>query len=550
MIKKINTSFEIKPSLVVLTFFSIYFVCGLFVVPDYGISWDESAERMHGFISGNYILEKILPTDLYSKLLNQTINTKFSHLENIEIPKLLEHSDRAYGVFLELPLAFLETLIKFEEIKNVYLFRHYVIFIIFYISIIYFYKYLNFFFKNKYLALIGCISLILCPRIFSQSFYNSKDIIFLSFFIFSNYYGFLFLKNKTIKNSIIFSFFIAALISFRIIGIIVPLLFVILFLFEFIYNKKNINYLKIFILTLFFTIIFTYITWPFLWENPFNNFIYIFKFFAEKAHPMQLLYLGEKVWSNNLPWHYLIVWIYVTTPIHIIFFSLIGIIILIYNFIFIKNLFKEILNFHIFLILLIYIFFPILMFVILKPEIYSGWRHFYFLLPSIILFSIFALNFIIIKLKSKNIKILLLLFYLVGMVTNINWIITNHPYQYIYFNNFFSNKKLINYFERDYWGLSNKDLIEYINKTQKDGKIYYKFNYDGSNFYLSLKRLNKIDRDKFINFSKMPKDQKYYYYFYNNVNNQSFNTNKKFEKIKEIKLYNEVINGVYKIYLN
>ena len=117
----------------ILLIFSSYLILGALIFSDYGISWDESAERMHGFISGNYILEKILPTDLYSKLLNQTINTKFSHLENIEIPKLLEHSDRAYGVFLELPLAFLETLIKFEEIKNVYLFRHYVIFIIFYI---------------------------------------------------------------------------------------------------------------------------------------------------------------------------------------------------------------------------------------------------------------------------------------------------------------------------------------------------------------------------------------------------------------------------------
>ena len=52
-------------------------------MPDYGISWDESAERMHGFISGNYILEKILPADLYTKFLDKTINTKFSDLGNI-----------------------------------------------------------------------------------------------------------------------------------------------------------------------------------------------------------------------------------------------------------------------------------------------------------------------------------------------------------------------------------------------------------------------------------------------------------------------------------
>ena len=85
---------------------------------------------------------------------------------------------------------------------------------------------------------------------------------------------------------------------------------------------------------------------------------------------------------------------------------------------------------------------------------------------------------------------------------------------------------------------------------EKKNNIYYNFNYEGSNFYLSLHRLNKLDRDKFINLSKIPKNQNYYYYFYNNVSNPPFFTNKKFEKIKEIKVSDKVINGVYKIYLD
>ncbi len=197
---KFTNNFEIS-SRVVVIFFTIYLILGLLIVPDYGISWDESAERMHGFIAGNYILEKILPFDLYTKILNETISSRFSELKDIEVPKLMEHGDKAYGVFLELPLAFLELLFQFNETKDVYLFRHYVNFLIFFTSVIFFYKYLNLFFENKFLSLLGCLFLILSPRIFAQSFYNSKDIIFLSFFIISNYYGFLLLKNKNLASA-------------------------------------------------------------------------------------------------------------------------------------------------------------------------------------------------------------------------------------------------------------------------------------------------------------------------------------------------------------
>ena len=80
---KFTDNFEIS-SKVIYTFFSIYLILGLFIVPDYGISWDESAERMHGFISGNYVLEKFLPFDLYSKILNETMLRLFtkSNLHN------------------------------------------------------------------------------------------------------------------------------------------------------------------------------------------------------------------------------------------------------------------------------------------------------------------------------------------------------------------------------------------------------------------------------------------------------------------------------------
>ena len=37
-------------------------------------------------------------------------------------------------------------------------------------------------FNSRFIAILGPILLISNPRIFADSFYNSKDIVFLSFF--------------------------------------------------------------------------------------------------------------------------------------------------------------------------------------------------------------------------------------------------------------------------------------------------------------------------------------------------------------------------------
>ena len=69
------TNFRIN-NLFILIFFLSYFIFGIILIQDYGISWDESAERMHGFISGNYVLEKILPKETYLKLFEGIINSR------------------------------------------------------------------------------------------------------------------------------------------------------------------------------------------------------------------------------------------------------------------------------------------------------------------------------------------------------------------------------------------------------------------------------------------------------------------------------------------
>ena len=128
---------------------------------------------------------------------------------------------------------------------------------------IYFYALLKDFFKSNKLSLLGVIILISTPRIFSHSFYNSKDILFLSLMIISLYYSVKLLKNNNIKYIFLSAIFCALASNIRIIGIYLPIL---VFLFNLYSDQRDFNrnlfkffikYFSIYFLTL-------YIIWPFL----------------------------------------------------------------------------------------------------------------------------------------------------------------------------------------------------------------------------------------------------------------------------------------------
>ena len=72
----------------------------------------------------------------------------------------------------------------------------------------------------------------------------------------------------------------------------------------------------------------------------------------------------------------------------------------------------------------------------------------------------FAVHLIkIIFFKKKNYFLYILILILI-LPTGI-WMYKNHPFQYVYFN-FLAGKNFNEKFEMDYYGVSNKNALEYI----------------------------------------------------------------------------------------
>ena len=203
-------SLKLKEFYIIYLFFFLYFLIGLYITPDYSISPDETLHRENGFIHLKYI----------AKLFNQDLDLQ-KYFKSI--PNLEDDWRKTYGVIFDLPFTIYEVFYKNNNI-DIFLLKHYGNFIIFFISSIYFYFLLFERFGNKLTSLIGVLILVTSPRIFSHSFYNSKDILFLSLIIIAVYYSLKLLKNFSYKSLFISALFCALASNIRIIGLFLPLL--------------------------------------------------------------------------------------------------------------------------------------------------------------------------------------------------------------------------------------------------------------------------------------------------------------------------------------
>ena len=350
------------------------------------------------------------------------------------------------------------------------LFRHLITFLLFYLATIFFYLICRQRFKSYSLALLSTLFLILSPRIFAHSFYNSKDLAFLSIFIISIYTLEKFLQKRSFTTAFFHAFVSAVLIGIRVMGIFIPALTLLIFAISIFHSTKKYRQKSILVLLIIYLlllILLTVLFWPILLENPLNIFE-AFKNHASFSWTGSVLFLGDFIEAANLPWYYIPVWIAVTTPILYILFFLVG------SFSIILKITKE--KFKKFtqiedLIYLLWFAVPLLAILTLNSVVYNGWRHLFFIYPSLIIIStvgILALSNYFKKILRKNFynsfKIILTISIIISILTTTNFIIKNHPHQYVYFN--IIGTHIIKYkkvnFDSDYWGLSYRKSLEYI----------------------------------------------------------------------------------------
>jgi hypothetical protein len=451
-------------------FFLLYLFIGIYTLEDYGINIEEHTQLYSGFYWLNYVFE-FFEIDFLKNNLKSFLN-HIAQDTNLPNPSIY-----TYGPIFDLPTAFIDLLNNNIDNSQNFKRRHLFVFLIFFISSIVFFKILNNRFSNFFSSFFGTVLYIFSPRIYGDSFHNNKDIIFLSLVVFSIFFIFKLFKKKKIKNIIFFSLFAALATSTRIMGLFLPVSLILFFFLEKqnIKLKNNFKYICLTIISYFF---FLYVHFPFLWEAPFENFIKYITNSRDWVFSYYILFNGEYVLTTSLPDSYIFAWIGISTPILNLILFFCGFILIF------KRLFIRVININEFthyncdfwrskkemkdnfIIFNLISILSILIF--LNVSLVSGWRHLYFLNIFIIYIGIFFLNFIFIKFKKHQMK--LILFFLLLFTPNIYKIFIFHPFQSLYLNEILS-KSDKNKFLIDREGLSRLDSINKILDLENNNNI-------------------------------------------------------------------------------
>lgn len=462
------TKYQIK---FLYLFYFILFLTSFFIFKDFGLGIEENFQRASGFywlkqITGFFNLEYI--TSIADSKYNQLYGA------NSNLPKANEYN--SYGVVFDLPTAILEIILNFKNSANNIYLRHFFSFFIFLVSGISFTAILIKRFHNSSTIIFGTLTYLLTPKIFGASFFDGKDLFFLSIFTISLYFYIKFENKKNFFNLILFSFFCALATSSRIFGLIIPITFISIYALLILNNFKNKENYRTILIFLFFFIFFLFLSWPYLWGNLSTG--------TFSGFNLKVFFNGEFYNNKTLPISYIPKLILITTPSYLIIFFLVGF------FLILKRFFKRTSNITdsskqpyqdfwrgenekidiFFLFSFIQI---IIIYLSINGNLYSSWRHFFFIHFFLVYFFSYCCDFFFIHFKKNN-KILLALKFVLSLfvIEIIYKLYLYHPYQYLYFNNFISKENKLK-FEIDTPHLSRADALKYIISDAKNKETIF-----------------------------------------------------------------------------
>ncbi len=399
---------------------------------------------------------------------------------------------------------FLLKIFDFSSINQegkILLTKHPTVFIFFILSGIYFRKLLLVLTSDKTFSNLSTIFYLTYPYLLGHSFFNIKDIPFMSVWLICTYYliknlNNLFLTEKIKKKDLyIFSFITAYLLSLRISGVLIFIEYLIFFIFYLNNSKFKLrdilkfqykNLIKFFSIFL----ILSYVFYPSFWNNPFN-FLTAIKFMGEHIQTVCTTTLGNCMNAQNLPVSYIFIWLFFKLPLII----LLGL----FMFAFIeKKIFLNKINVIILGSLITLIFTIIFLLILLNVNLYDELRQILFLFPLIFITSLKIIHFAFKKMSS--VLVVIFIFFFIFQNTKL------YPYNYIWLNNFNYLLNVNKNFELDYWGVSTKEVANFMDSLENNNECIISNRDNGIKFFL------KNQQTCFIPFNNLHKKNKRPFY--------------------------------------
>ena len=483
---------RIDPRWVAIGLFVALLVLGIIIFPDYGISTDEATERRTTIAHYVYVMGPFL-----RRSGDEFVRYFATHADSLH-----EFPQRYYGVFLQALTLGVEHLFGFRiPSREIYLMRHLFTYLNFWAAGVFFYLLLRRRFPvRKWLPIVGALLYFLYPRFFAESFYNIKDLLFYSWTVIAVYFALRWVEQRRSKLWIPAAISIAIATNTRILGVAVLLLTMVaavvydLWISPAFDAKPGWRVARRPIgLAAATGAVYLAIT-PFLWANPPRNAARMFIHFLRFPGWGGLHFFRGEWITAEVPWYYIPAWIAITSPTLYLALFVVGLIatttvvVVATRALYaaartsgrailnddgtlgnntastFRSLSQNALLYDAYFLLLFTA--TLAGFILLRIEVYNGWRHIYFVFLPILYLAVrglgsinswitrLALNTTVTRLALPAWGICVAL----AMTVTGAWMIRNHPFQFAYFNPL-ARQSVRCRFDLDYWGVSQTNLL-------------------------------------------------------------------------------------------
>ena len=200
--------------------------------------------------------------------------------------------------------------------------------------------------------------------------------------------------------------------------------------------------------------------WPWAHESPIVNPITAILAALSFPDVFPVLFEGQVTMSDALPRYYLVKYLAITTPPLTLLLSLAGIAASIR----VQRRGRSTPESLLATALQFWLFAPLIIIAVGRPNVYDGLRHVLFVLPALALFSGWGAVTLIEVLPKHSHRGLATVALGVGLALPALDLVRLHPYQMTYFNSLVGGLEGANgKYEIDYWVLSYREAIEWVN---------------------------------------------------------------------------------------
>lgn len=427
-------------------------VVGAFAAGDYGVSLDQEQRRLMAVRAVDYALGKN--------------------------DDMLHDFDRLMGVAFEVPLYLAELALGLEDSRSVLLLRH--------LMSHWFFVLGGFFCAllayrltgSRAASVVALLLFLLHPRLYAHSFMNTKDVPFASMFMISLYAAWRAFDRGTWRSFALAGAAAGVLTSMRIMGVMLVFAVAALHAVDALRaesataRRRRLAAVGAFLGA---SAVMLYATWPYLWASPFGRILEALATSADHPAVVSELTAGRQVFAYEAPLSYVPTWFSVTTPTPALALGILGAALVLRRWARRPAEAARAGPLRFQLLLVACVVAPLAVVFVLRPTLFNGWRHLYFLYAPFSLLAGLGLCFATSRLRSTKTRAAVYCGAGVALAVTAAEMIRIHPYQHVYFNAFVDKRapeRLAEQYEMDYWKTTYRDGLEFLLSRYPNQQIH------------------------------------------------------------------------------